>query len=182
MHTFNLHRASVLCSRIANAIANAICSVFILAMFAVCVAMVLTGCSQLQAVNSKVAQDIHDTIVAPVQQATLADAQAALAIANANGDTDAAACYADIVADLSAQSAQGGPVAIVGVLSALESARTFKGVQIPAKTHKDCAVLVVDAQKVAFQLGLSAASVVGGIKVQQAGNVLKAEAAALGAH
>jgi hypothetical protein len=142
----------------------------------------LTGCAQLQAINGKVVQDIHDTIVAPVQQATLADAQAALAIAKANGDDDAAACYADIADDLIAQGAKGAPIPIMGVLSALETARTFKGISIPPKTHKDCAVLVVDAQKVAFHLGLSAVPIVGGLKVQQAGAALKSEAAALGAH
>lgn len=138
----------------------------------------IAGCAQLGAVNQKIAQDVQD-IVAPIKATTLADAQAALATATAAGDTDAAPCYQDIVDVLSA-SATSSPPAIVGILSALEAARTFKAPQIPAKLHKDCAVLVIDAQETAFKLGIAAAPVVGGLKVQAGAQALKAEAAALG--
>lgn len=150
----------------------------LIAVFLVFLYVCMTGCAQVQATNAKIAQDVQN-IVAPIQQTTLEDAKAALAIANANGDTDGAACYADIVADLSAQAAAGGPLPIAGVLSALEAARTFKGVQIPAKTHRDCAVLVVDAQQMAIKLGIQLAPVVGGVKVQAGAAALKTEAAAL---
>lgn len=153
----------------------------------VCAGFALSGCGAVQTVNAQVAQDLHN-IVAPIKQTTLEDAQAALAIANANGDTDAAPCYQDIVDELSKPGATGLPV-VNGVLSALEAARTFKAPTVPAKLHKDCAVLVIDAQETAFKLGIRLAPVAGGLKVQQGAAALKAEgavlsreAAALGAH
>jgi hypothetical protein len=93
MHTFNLHRASVICSRIANAIANAICSVFILAMFAVCVAMVLTGCSVGQ-VKADIEQKVAHDIAVQISPVAIPDLQNQIAEANAATppDTDGAEC------------------------------------------------------------------------------------------
>lgn len=136
-----------------------------------------TGCAQLQATNTKIAQDVQN-IVAPVQQATLADAQAALARAQATGDTDVIPCYQDIVDVLSTPGTVSLPP-VVGVLSALEAARTLKPPSLPPKLHRDCAVLVVDAQEMAFKLGLTLAPVAGAVKVQQGAAAVKAEAAAL---
>jgi hypothetical protein len=111
--------------------------------------ILLAGCTPAQQV--KVQQDI-EKVVAPIQATTLADAQAALAIAIANNDTDGVQCFTDIVNYL------GNPInplpAVNGVLSALEAARTFKGISIPANIHSHCAVIVLDAPTTALKLGL----------------------------
>lgn len=146
-------------------------------LFASAPMLMLGGCAAVQSANQQIAQDVHD-IVAPIKQATLEDAQAALAIANANGDTDAAPCYQDIVDELSKPGSTGVP-AINGLLSTLEAARTFKAPTVPPKLHKDCAVLVIDAQQTAFKLGLRLAPVGGALKVQQGAAALGREAAAL---
>jgi len=109
----------------------------------------LAACTPAQQV--KVQQDV-EKIVAPIQATTLADAQAALAIAVANGDQDGVACFTDVVNFLA------NPInplpAVNGVLSALEAARTFKGITIPANIHSHCAVIVLDAPTTALKLGL----------------------------
>lgn len=152
---------------------------FLSLIVAVIAIALLSGCAQLGAVNQKIAQDV-ESIVAPIRQTTIEDAQAALAIAQAAGDTDAAPCYQDIIDDL---SKQGTSVpSINGLLSALEAARTFKAPTVSPKTHKDCAVLVVDAQVVAFKLGIAAVPAVGAVKVQAGAAALKAQAALLTPH
>jgi len=109
----------------------------------------IVGCTPAQQV--KVQQDI-EKVVAPIQATTLADAQAALAIAVANGDQDGVACFTDVVNFL-ANTINPLP-AVNGVLSALEAARTFKGISVPANIHSHCAVIVLDAPTTALKLGL----------------------------
>lgn len=148
------------------------------ALLALCFATVvaLSGCATIGAANQKIAADVEQ-VIAPVKAATIADAQACVADANAAGDADGAACCQDIADYLSTQSTAAPQ--IVGVLSALEVARTFKAPTLPSKLHKDCAVLVVDAQGMALRLGLQLAPVAGGLKVQAGAAALKSEAAAL---
>jgi hypothetical protein len=137
----------------------------------------LAGCgAQGAAVRANIQADVQQ-IVAPIQQTTLADAQAAVVIAQASGDQAGVQCFTDIVNYL--QNAGPALPAVAGVLSGLEAARTFKGITIPENIHRDCAVIVLDAQQAAIRLGLSLAPVVGGIKVQAGAATLKAEAAAL---
>ena len=109
----------------------------------------IVGCSPAQQV--KVQQDI-EKVIAPIQATTLADAQAALAIAIANNDQDGVACFTDIVNYLANPI---NPLPVVnGVLSGLEAARTFKGISIPANIHSHCSVIVIDAPTTAIKLGL----------------------------
>jgi hypothetical protein len=149
----------------------------------------LAGCGAIQA---KINQDVQAT--------TLPDAQAALADAQAAGDTDAAACYQDIIDFLNSLPTSGAssePPKVVGLLSALEAGRVLaqaaqNGPQlppIPPKLHKDCAVLIVDAQRTALTLGVDVAALSkgtaflkAGAALKREGAALKAEAAALGAH
>jgi hypothetical protein len=106
----------------------------------------LSGCSTT--LGKKVEADLF----APVQQATLADAQAALVIAQANNDAEGVQCYTDIVNYL--QNKLPTLPVVSGVLSVLEAARTFKGVSVPEDIHRDCAVIVLDSQQTALRLGL----------------------------
>lgn len=138
--------------------------------------LILPGCATVGAANAKIAADVHE-LVAPIQQATLEDAKAAVVIAQANHDDAAVQCFTDIVNYL--QNDPGASVpAINGVLSGLEAARTFRAPSIPENIHKDCAVIVLDAQQAALRLGLRGATVVGGVKVQAGAAALKAAEAA----
>ena len=98
-----------------------------------------------------------------VKPVALPDAQAALAMAQQYGDTDAAACYQSIVTYLQDSAAPSLPV-VNGALSALEAvriARQHSGDPIvPAEIHRDCAVIIVDAQEVALKLGIRAGAAV----------------------
>jgi len=118
----------------------------------------VAGCSQIQA---KLNQD--------VQAASVPDLQAAVADAKAAGDADGAACWQDVlnyVQALPTSAASSVAPTVAGVASALEAARiaaaqTSVGVSvppIPAQLHRDCAVLIVDAQELAAKLGISAAA------------------------
>lgn len=104
------------------------------------------GCTPAQQV--KVQQDI-EKVVAPIQATTLADAQAALAIAVANNDQLPIPCYTDLVNYLA------NPLTlptINGPISLLEQGRV--GVHIPDALHRDCAFLILDAPTTALKLGL----------------------------
>ena len=147
----------------------------LLTLLALCM---LCGCAAVQSTNQKIAQDVQN-IVEPIKQATITDAQAALADAQAAGDQDGAACFQDIINFLNQQGS--APPQIAGVLSGMEVARTFKAPSLPPQLHKDCAVLVVDAQEMALKLGLTLAPVAGAVKVQAGSAALRSEAAALGA-
>jgi hypothetical protein len=107
------------------------------------------GCTPAQQV--KVQADV-EMVIAPIQATTLADAQAALAIAVANNDTDGVQCFTDIVNYL------GNPInplpVVNGILSGLEAARTFKGIAIPENIHRSCSVIILDAPTTALKLGL----------------------------
>jgi hypothetical protein len=116
----------------------------------------LAGCAQFQA---KLSQD--------VQAASVPDLQAAVADAKAAGDADGAACWQDVLDYVQAlpTSAAGAPApTIAGVASALEAARIAAtqasvGISVPPiphQLHKDCAVLIIDAQQLAAKLGISA--------------------------
>lgn len=131
----------------------------------------VAGCAQIQA---KLNQD--------VQAASVPDLQAAVADAKAAGDKDGEACWNDVLAYVQAlpTNAASAPLpTIAGVASGIEAARIAaaaagKGVAIPpipAQLHRDCAVVLVDAQQLAAKLGLSAAALskgVGAVKVLQA--------------
>lgn len=123
----------------------------------------VTGCAQVQA---KFNQD--------VQAATIPDVTAARDAAVAANDTDGAACWGDVIAYLNSlpTSAANQPAPqIVGVASALEATRTANIGQplpvppIPPQLHRDCAVVVLDAQNLAAKLGLSAAALGKGLPV-----------------
>jgi hypothetical protein len=122
----------------------------------------LCGCAQLQTqVDTK------------VQQVVVPDLQAAYSAAVAANDADGAACWNDIlqyVNQLPTTAPGGTTPTIAGVASALEAARIAQQggpvlfPPIPHQLHKDCAVIVVDAQQVAAKFGIivgaSAAGVV----------------------
>lgn len=139
----------------------------------------VSGCAAIQ---NKFNQD--------VQAATLPDVEAAVASATAAGDVDGAACWQDVADYIKAlpTDQQGAAVPVIlGVASGIEAARiaaqaASQGVvipPIPAKLHKDCAVLVVDAQQLALKIGLNAAALKSGLGVVKAGAALKGQAAAL---
>jgi hypothetical protein len=119
---------------------------------------VLTGCSQIQA---KLNTD--------VQAATVPDLQAAVADAKAAGDADGFACWTDVLNYVQALPTAGASTPapqIAGVASGIEAARIgaaslAQGVVIPPiphQLHKDCAVLIIDAEQLAARLGISAAA------------------------
>lgn len=106
--------------------------------------------------------------VKTIQTLTLTDAQNALAAAKSGGDTDAVACYTDLVNYLSSLPT-GSTTTVTGALGALEQARLLNNqvsAGIPANIHKDCAIIVIDAQETALKLGLiggaSKLSLIGG--------------------
>jgi hypothetical protein len=138
----------------------------------------IAGCAQIQ---SKLNQD--------VQTATVPDLQAAVAEAQAAGDQDGAACLTDVlnyVQALPSVSSSAPPVNVVGAASALEAARIgaaslstgFVIPPIPHQLHKDCAVLVIDAEQLAAKFGIGAAALAKGGGVLKAAKTLQAMQAA----
>lgn len=133
------------------------------------------GCAQVQA---KFNQD--------VQAASVPDLQAAVADAKAAGDADGLACWNDVLSYVQAlpTSSESAPLpTVAGVASGIEAARIAaaaagKGIVIPPIPHqleKDCAIVVIDAQKLAAQLGLSAAALSKGLPVLKAAQALSAQ-------
>jgi len=143
--------------------------IFLTLAFAVVAAFSFTGCTSLQAK--------FDT---QVQAATVPDVTAALSDAQAAADADGAACWADVLAYINALPTTvpaGSTPTINGVASAIEAARTVQLQPlatippISPQLHKDCAVVILDAQQTAAKLGLSAAALgkgVGAVKVLKA--------------
>lgn len=114
---------------------------------AIAALVLLAGCS---AIESKVISDVGNATV------TQADLDGAIAMADAAGDKDAAACYRDVKDFVASQKTAVLP-AIKGAFSALEAARVAAltpPVQVPAQLHRDCAVIILDAQETALRLGL----------------------------
>lgn len=137
----------------------------------------MSGCSAIQA-----------KIGADVQTTTLPDINAAIADAQDAGDLDAVACFTDIrdfINSLPNSVQPSKAPGVVGVLSAIEEGRLLAKSgpptlpPIPHQLHKDCAVIVLDAQQLAAKLGIQAAALVGGGKIAVAGAALKGQAAAL---
>jgi hypothetical protein len=141
----------------------------IVVLFVACVVGSMTGCASL-GIGQKLAQ------------MSLPEAQANLDLATQAGDTDGMLCFTAVRDDL-AKKATAKTGTSNGYPGLWESARIANaGIAIPPEVHRACAPLIIDAQKVIASFGLSAVPIVGGLKVQQAGAALKAEAAALGAH
>jgi hypothetical protein len=133
----------------------------LIATVAICVCM--SGClAQLQA---KLNLD--------VQAATVPDLKAAIADAQAAGDADGLACWNDVLSYVQAlptTSASAPNPTVAGVASGIEAARIAAAQAgnvvalppIPAQLHRDCAVVVLDAEQLAAKLGISAAAIVKG--------------------
>jgi hypothetical protein len=100
--------------------------------------------------------------VPSVQPLAISDLTNAKALADSSGDVDASACYQDLLDFVGSSTGLPSNPKLGGAFSALETARIARRVAsqpIPPKLHKDCAVLVLDAQQVMAQLGIAVGSV-----------------------
>jgi hypothetical protein len=88
------------------------------------------------------------------------DLPAALAMARAANDTDAIACYSDLIAYAATlPTLNSATQPITGGFVLLEQARILANnasAVIPAQLHKDCAVLRIDALDLVNSFGLKA--------------------------
>lgn len=107
----------------------------------------LSGCATIAAVGG-----------AKLQEITGPDVDAAIELAKAGGDADGLACWEAIKAAMPATGAAS--IDVKGVASALQAARNVRrGIQagVDPAVHRNCAVLVLDAQQTALKLGLRVA-------------------------
>lgn len=138
----------------------------------ICLVALISGCAQIQ---SKLDSD--------VQTLTVPDVQAALADAKAANNTDGIACWTDWLAyinSLPTNSSSTPLPKVIGAATIIEAASEASQATgapiafppIPHQLHKDCAVLIVDAQTVALKLGLGAQALTKGVGIVKAVNQL----------
>lgn len=110
--------------------------------------LALAGCSA--AAQTKIEQ-----ARAEIQQITLTDADAAILIAQNANDPDGVACATAIKANLAAFGPKPLPKGILSTYMAARELHRSVNAGVPAAVHTACAPLIVDAEKLAIQLGLA---------------------------
>jgi PBP1b-binding outer membrane lipoprotein LpoB len=109
------------------------------------VCILFAGCA---GVASKVGQS-------KLQEITTADVDAAIEMAKAGNDQDGLACWMAIKAVMPATGV--AQIDVKGAASALQAARNVRrSVQagVDPVVHKNCAVVILDAEQTALKLGL----------------------------
>jgi hypothetical protein len=96
------------------------------------------------------------------------DIDAAIAIAEAGGDPDAAACYREIKKVRADRPDLGTPAGAVSAFERLRLLRRSIDAGLPESLHVACAPVVIDAERTLIRLGLIAAGA-GGVPSLAAG-------------
>lgn len=120
-------------------------------LFALSLAVLLPGCATVAGIAGT-----------QLQLVTAADIDAAIELARIGEDADGMACWQAVKAAMPAGAATA-TVKIAGVASAWQAGRNARrGLQagIDPVVHRNCAVLIVDAEQTAGKLGLRGVSLV----------------------